>query len=119
MWDCIDLCHEAIIKSKDKFIELEAEILSLLGKIYGKILKLEDKAKNYYKECFSLTEALKPKLLTNYKWYMDSISARSKIIRHISDTFKLLYLNKIYTRFCRSIRLWPYDREKRVLIMLA
>ena len=39
VWDCIDLCHEAIIKSKDKFIELEAEMLSLLGTIYGQILK--------------------------------------------------------------------------------
>jgi hypothetical protein len=34
----MDLCHEAIIKSKEKFIELEAEILSLPGKIYRKIL---------------------------------------------------------------------------------
>jgi hypothetical protein len=75
VWDCIDLCHEAIIKSKDKFIELEAEMLSLLGTIYEKILKIDSRAKKYYKACFTLTEALKPKLFTKCKWYKDCMRA--------------------------------------------
>ncbi len=74
VWDCIDLCHEAIIKSKDKFIELEAEMLSLLGTIYGKIL-IDNRAKKYNTACFTLTEALKPKLFTKYKWYKDCMRA--------------------------------------------
>jgi hypothetical protein len=84
VWDCIDLCHEAIIKSKDKFIELEAEMLSLLGTIYGQILK-DNRAIKYNKACFTLTEALKPKLFTKYKWYKDCMrsieASQEKIIK--------------------------------------
>jgi hypothetical protein len=64
-----------IVKSKDTFIELEAEMLSLLGTIYGRILKLDNRARKYYKACFTLTEALKPKLFTKCKWYKDCMRA--------------------------------------------
>jgi hypothetical protein len=59
VWDCIDLCHEAIIKSKDKFIELEAEMLCLLGTIYGKIL-IDNRDKNYNTACFTSDLSLIP-----------------------------------------------------------
>lgn len=75
IWDCIDLYHEVICKSRDNFVELEAEVLSLLGTIYGKILKMKGRAKKYYASCYQLTEALKPKLFTKYKWYKECMSA--------------------------------------------
>lgn len=75
IWDSIDLYHEAICKAKDKNIELEAEVLSLLGTIYKNILKLKTRGNKLFKACFNLTESLKPKLFTKYKWYKDCLNA--------------------------------------------
>ena len=75
IWDNIDLYHEAICKSKNKHIELEAEVLSLLGTLFGKVLKLKERASKCYKACFQLTEALKPRLFTNCKWYKECVKA--------------------------------------------
>jgi len=75
LWDNIDLYHEAICKSKNKHIELEAEVLSLLGTLFAKVLKLKERASRCYQACFHLTEALKPKLFTNYKWFKTCVKA--------------------------------------------
>jgi hypothetical protein len=75
LWDNIDLYHEAICKSKNKHIELEAEVLSLLGTLFAKVLKIKERASKCYQDCFHLTEALKPKLFTNYKWFKTCVKA--------------------------------------------
>ena len=69
VWDSIDTYHVAICRTKNKDIELEAEILSKLGLIYKQILKMNDRAKGYFNMCFNLAETMKPKLFTNHSWY--------------------------------------------------
>ena len=75
VWDCIDLYRESILKTKDKDLELEAEILSNLGLIYADVLKMANRAKTYYYACFSLTESMKPKLFTSHTWYIRCCNA--------------------------------------------
>ena len=59
-------------------------MLSLLGTIYGQILK-DNRAIKYNKDCFTLTEGLKPKLFNKYKWYKDCMrsieASQEKIIK--------------------------------------
>jgi hypothetical protein len=75
VWDCIDLYRESILKTKDKDLELEAEILSKLGLVYAQVLKMTDRAKTCYYACFRLTESMKPKLFTSHSWYIRCCNA--------------------------------------------
>jgi hypothetical protein len=69
IWNAIDLYRNAIVNIKDHDIELECEILSRIGLIYEKVLKIDKQAEKYYYESFNLAETLKPKILNNFSWY--------------------------------------------------
>ena len=75
IWYSIDFYREAICKSKEKAVEIEAEIHSRLVHVYGKILKIKSRAKTSYNMCFYLFESMKPKMFTKYKWYKDCIKS--------------------------------------------
>lgn len=75
IWDCIDLYHDAIVRTLDKDIELEAKIKSKLGYIYKNILKLHHIAMRYFYDSFNLAEAMKPKLFTHESWFIRATNA--------------------------------------------
>ena len=70
-----DLYHHALSQVRDKDVELEAEILSIMGTYQLKVLKMpnsRNKAKNYYTKCIELALSLHPKNVTTEKWYKDA-----------------------------------------------
>jgi len=69
----------------DKDIELEAEIMSKLGLIYTVILKMKDKAKTCYYECFRLAESMKPKLFTHESWFIRASNAIKSYQKEVTD----------------------------------
>jgi hypothetical protein len=69
IWDVIDWFKDAIVKMRGKDIESEAEISSDLGYVYGNILKLKEKSKNYFHISWHLIDSLRPKVFTRFKWY--------------------------------------------------
>ncbi len=69
VWDTIELYRVAITKTKGQYLELEAEILSIIGLIYDKVLKLESKGKTYFYTCFSLCESMRPKTFKMHSWF--------------------------------------------------
>jgi hypothetical protein len=69
VWDTIDMYRVAIMKTKDKDLELEAEILSIIGLIYDKVLKIESKSRAYYYDCFNLCESSHPKTFNTREWF--------------------------------------------------
>lgn len=85
IWDSIDLYREAIRKTANKDLEIEAEILCKIGTIYEFVLRLMEKSKECYMACFNLAESLKPKMFTNKSWY---IKCRSAIERFQKKVLK-------------------------------
>ncbi len=53
-------------------IELEAQINSNLGNIFGKILKLEQRAVKFYENCLALANTLVPRVMTTVNWYQSA-----------------------------------------------
>ena len=89
VWDCVDLYHEAIVKTKDKDLELEAEILSILGHIYTSILKLKEKAKTCYYASIRLAESMRPKLFTTKSWYIRCTNAIKSYQKEVTEEEEL------------------------------
>ncbi len=85
VWNCIDLYRESIVKTRDKDIELEAEVLSKLGLVYSRILKMNDRAKTCYYACFNLAESMKPKVFTHHSWYIRCCSAIKEYQKEVID----------------------------------
>ena len=85
VWDCIDLYRETIVKTREKDIELEAEVLSRLGLVYSRILKMKDRAKTCYYACFNLAESMKPKIFTHHSWYIRCCNAIKEFQKEVID----------------------------------
>lgn len=45
-------------------MELEAVAVSCLGRVYDKVLKLKEKAKEYYKHVLQLAQSMHPRIVT-------------------------------------------------------
>ncbi|XP_050406722.1 uncharacterized protein LOC126822039 [Patella vulgata] len=69
IWDIIDKYRRVIILTREKEIELEAIASSRIGKIYHKVLKLENKAKSYFTRTLELATTLIPRTMFNEEWY--------------------------------------------------
>ena len=84
-WDAIDMYRIAIRATKNKDIELEAEITSIIGVIYEKVLCIKERAKEYYHISLELAESMKPKLFTDKAWYKRTINAISRYQKEVVD----------------------------------
>jgi hypothetical protein len=60
-WNTIDLYRLAIVQTKGKNLELEAEALSQIGYIYEQVLGDDAKAKVCFYSCFNICESMRPK----------------------------------------------------------
>jgi len=79
IWQVIDLLREAILLTREKDIEHEALCLSRLGKIFDKVVKLRDKAKECYKKAIELALSLTPRNMAGVDWYDEVLSAYQKM----------------------------------------
>jgi len=75
LWEIIDHYKSAILKCREKNIEIEAECLSKIGTIYEKILGMKEQARVCHYNCLELVESMKPKTFTTYVWYIKCIEA--------------------------------------------
>lgn len=84
IWNVIDLYRDAIIKAKEKDVEIEAECLSKIATIYDRVLLCKDQAKAYYYKCFELAESMKPKVSHHFcAWF---IKCKAAIERFQKET---------------------------------
>lgn len=75
MWDVADMFKHCTLLVREQDVEQEAISLSRLGKIFDVVLKLPDKAKEYYKRSFQLATALFPRVFNTKDWYQDCSQA--------------------------------------------
>ena len=85
LYDIIDLYHDSLIKTRDNDIECEAEVSSDLGFIYDEVMKLKDRAKEYFQDSFHLAESLRPKIFTPQKCYIRCSSAIRRYQQEVID----------------------------------
>ncbi|XP_065669879.1 uncharacterized protein LOC124817936 isoform X2 [Hydra vulgaris] len=84
-WNAIDMYRVAIKATATKDIELEAEITSIIGVIYEKILLIKERAKQCYMHALDLAESMKPKLFTAEAWYIRAVNAINKFQQEVVD----------------------------------
>ncbi|KAJ8022684.1 hypothetical protein HOLleu_37652 [Holothuria leucospilota] len=75
VFDTLDLFKDGALKAREINLEQEAIACFYQGHIFERILKLKQKAKTFYMQVMELTEAAKPKLFTNQKWYQDCVAS--------------------------------------------
>lgn len=79
VWQAVDQFTYAIKMCKGVDIELEAELNSSLGNVFGKILKLEDRAIKYYEASLALANTLVPRVMTTVEWYKRALDFLKEI----------------------------------------
>jgi hypothetical protein len=69
-WDVIDLYRVAILQTKGKNLEVEAEAMSQIGYIYEQVLGENAKAKACFYSCFNVCESMRPKTFKRMPWFI-------------------------------------------------
>ncbi|XP_050391723.1 uncharacterized protein LOC126810603 [Patella vulgata] len=69
IWDIIDWYRKVINLTRENDIEMEAIAHCRIGKVYDKILKLKDRARQYYTKCIELANTLIPRTVYDEEWY--------------------------------------------------
>ncbi|ESO96147.1 hypothetical protein LOTGIDRAFT_231852 [Lottia gigantea] len=77
IYDVLDWYRQAITLTRDKDVLLEAIAHCRLGKIYQKVLKLDDRARVYYAKCIELANTLIPRTIHQEEWYCLATEALS------------------------------------------
>jgi len=75
VYEAMDWYKKAAILARGNDLEQEAIACHYLGYIHEKVLRTNSKAKIYYKQVMSLTEAAKPRIFTSKTWYQDSVKS--------------------------------------------
>ena len=75
IFEVIDWYKQAVLQAREIEIEQEAIAESRLGVVYDKVLKLKNRAKDYFSHCLQLVESMKPRIFTSCDWYKECISA--------------------------------------------
>ena len=68
---------------REQDLEQEAIGLSRLGKVFDELLKLPEKAKEYYKRSFQLATSLFPRTFNTKDWYKDCSQAVERYQREV------------------------------------
>ncbi|XP_052812133.1 uncharacterized protein LOC128239523 isoform X2 [Mya arenaria] len=76
VWEVIDWYKQACIRTRDiTEVELEAISLSRLGRVYGRVLKLKYKAKEYYKLAIQLAHSMYPRTFVLEDWFQEATTS--------------------------------------------
>ena len=125
-----DLYHYALSQVRDKDVELEAEILSIMGSYQLKVLKMPNsriKAKGYFKKSIELALSLHPKNMTNKKWYKEAEEKLRELQKDIlkSEHDKSSDEKKLYERelmevaaFLGNRRVSAIDQFKNEVLLI-
>lgn len=85
VWDAIDNYKAAVIKARDRDIEIEAECVSKMATIFEKILFVKETARAYHYNCLELAESMKPKTFYSCTWYLKSKAAVERYQKEVVD----------------------------------
>ncbi|XP_068734304.1 uncharacterized protein [Montipora capricornis] len=75
IFEVIDWYKQAVLLAREIEIEQEAIAESRLGVVYDKVLKMKNRAKDYFSHSLQLVESMKPRIFTSCDWYKECISA--------------------------------------------
>lgn len=81
VWEVVDWYKQSILLTREKDVEYEAIGHSRLGKVYDKVLKLKNKAKENFMRCLELVNSMHPRNFTSEKWYQDCTEALERYQR--------------------------------------
>ena len=73
VFEVIDWYKQAVLLAREIEIEQEAIAQSRLGVVYDKVLKLTQRAKDYFKHTLQLVESMKPRVFTFCDWYKECV----------------------------------------------
>jgi len=85
VWNAIDLFKGASVLSRGIVIEIEAEVLAKMGKVFHKIIKDSKRATAYLKQSFYLVESLKPKSFIGVSWFEELKTCMIEIQKEIPE----------------------------------
>ncbi|XP_021352477.1 uncharacterized protein LOC110449746 [Mizuhopecten yessoensis] len=86
VWDVVDWYKVAVLRTRERTeMELEAIAASRLGKIYDKVLKMKDKAKDYVMQSIQLAHSMHPRTFNSEDWFIDA----SAILKKYQDEAKV------------------------------
>nr|XP_054751368.1 uncharacterized protein LOC129257136 [Lytechinus pictus] len=72
IWTVIDFYKQAAVLCRDKDLEQEAIAYSRLGRVYGKVLNLSSRGKDYYKKAIQLALSMTPRTFHGVDWFKES-----------------------------------------------
>ncbi|OWF51011.1 hypothetical protein KP79_PYT19606 [Mizuhopecten yessoensis] len=73
VWDVVDWFKVAVLRTRERTeMEQEAIAASRLGKIYDKVLKMKDKAKEYVMRSIQLAHSMHPRTFNSEDWFKDA-----------------------------------------------
>jgi len=107
IWSIIDLFHQSILLTREKDIENEALCLSRIGRLFHKVVKLKDKARECYRKCIELALTLTPRNMAGVDWYDEANEALQQLQRE-----DLLYQDKLYEEARQSL----LEEHKAILV---
>eukprot|EP00057_Strongylocentrotus_purpuratus_P014238 XP_011668712.1 PREDICTED: uncharacterized protein LOC100891882 [Strongylocentrotus purpuratus] len=72
IWTVIDFYKQAAMLCRDKDLEQEAIAYSRLGRVFGKVLILPSRGKDYHKKAIQLALSMTPRTFHGVDWFMES-----------------------------------------------
>lgn len=78
LWEVVDWYRKSILLTREKDVEFEAIGHSRLGRVYDRVLKLKQKAKENFMRCLELVNSMHPRTFTSEKWYQEATEALSR-----------------------------------------
>ncbi|XP_052246457.1 uncharacterized protein LOC127855118 [Dreissena polymorpha] len=79
VWEVIDWYKQATLRTRDiTEVELEAIAVSRIGRVYDRVLKLKQRAKDYYKLAVELAHAMSPRTFVREDWYIEATQVLAK-----------------------------------------
>lgn len=85
VWEVIDWYKQSVLLTREKDVEYEAIGHSRLGRVYDRVLKLRNKAKENFMRCLELVNSMHPRSFTSEKWFQECTEA---IARYQQETVR-------------------------------
>lgn len=103
VFEVIDWYKQAVVFAREIEIEQEAIAESRLGVVYDKVLKLTNRAKDYFNHTLQLAESMKPRIFTSVDWYKVCITTLQRYqeeVRQRDEEEKL----KVRSKFLEELK---------------
>ncbi|XP_060065099.1 uncharacterized protein LOC132545430 [Ylistrum balloti] len=82
IWDVVDWYKVAVLRTRERTEkEQEAIATSRLGRLYEKVLKMKEKAKDYMMRSVQLAHSMQPRVFTSEDWFKEA----SAIVKKYQD----------------------------------